>query len=69
MAVLAIYVGRGLHTPFINFYCHCELSLNLSLRGAVRRRSNLLVEEIASPLRGSQRHEGEENPSPFQGSQ
>jgi hypothetical protein len=31
-----------------------EPDLHLSLRGAVRRRSNLLVEEIASPLRGSQ---------------
>jgi hypothetical protein len=31
-----------------------EPDLHLSLRGAVRRRSNLLVEEIASPLWGSQ---------------
>jgi hypothetical protein len=29
-------------------------ALHLSLRGAVRRRSNLMVEEIASPPRGSQ---------------
>jgi hypothetical protein len=29
-------------------------TLHLSLRGAVRRRSNLMIEEIASPLRGSQ---------------
>jgi hypothetical protein len=31
-----------------------EPYLHLSLRGAFRRRSKLLVEEIASPLRGSQ---------------
>jgi hypothetical protein len=31
-----------------------EPALHLSLRGAVRRRSNLMDEEIASPLRGSQ---------------
>ena len=35
--------------------CHCEEPThNLSLRGVARRRSNLIVEEIASPFQGSQ---------------
>jgi hypothetical protein len=44
--------------PFLAIYLlnqtNGNSSLDLSLRGAVRRRSNLIVEEIASLLRGSQ---------------